>query len=149
MIDWDTIGAIGEILGAFAVLVTVIYLSRQVKHSNDLSRFNTVRDLMDKFDNLNGRVVEDSALRSALMKEGPLSAEEEEQVYTFANMFCNTWLSCEYAFNNGLIDEDLYFGYKEDVAVEVNRWPNFGRFVKRWLDTYPASTNREIFSEVA
>ena len=33
--DWDAIGAIGEILGATAVLVTLIYLARQVRQNTD------------------------------------------------------------------------------------------------------------------
>ena len=29
--DWDAIGAMGEIIGALAVIVTVYFLSRQLK----------------------------------------------------------------------------------------------------------------------
>jgi len=147
-LNWDAIGAVGEILGALSVLVTLIYLSTQVKLTNNISRFDTTKDIMDKFDSLNGRVVEDAMLRSALMKEEPLSADEEEQVYTFTNMFCNTWYTCQTAYDNGLMDEGFYHAAKTDVEVEMDRWPNFRRFVKRWLDAYPEFKNREIFSQV-
>jgi len=30
-VDWDAIGAIGEVVGAFAVVVTIIYFSRQIR----------------------------------------------------------------------------------------------------------------------
>ena len=32
--NWDAIGAIGEILGATAVLVSLIYLSIQIRHNS-------------------------------------------------------------------------------------------------------------------
>jgi len=31
-VNWDAIGAIGEIVGAVAVLITLLYLAIQVRH---------------------------------------------------------------------------------------------------------------------
>ena len=49
--DWDAIGAVGEILGALAVVATLVYLARQVNYArteaadaNRLSRANGLRD---------------------------------------------------------------------------------------------------------
>lgn len=36
--NWDGIGAVGEIVGAVAVIVSLVYLSVQVKHTNKLAR---------------------------------------------------------------------------------------------------------------
>ena len=33
--NWDAIGAVGEIFGAFAVVATLIYLASQVKHAKE------------------------------------------------------------------------------------------------------------------
>ena len=35
MINWDAIGAIGELVGAAAVLATLFYLAQQIKHSHE------------------------------------------------------------------------------------------------------------------
>ena len=32
--NWEAIGALGEVLGAVSVLVTLLYLSRQISASN-------------------------------------------------------------------------------------------------------------------
>jgi hypothetical protein len=147
--DWDAIGAAGEILGALSVLVTLIYLSSQIRLSNRVSRFDTMTALMEKFDSLNLHISNDPDLRQALMKKGQLSADEEEQLYSFVNMFCNTWTMAQTAKDEGLIDEDYFLGLKRDVTYEIERFANFGKFVKRWLDTYPGPTRGyEIFSEV-
>ena len=40
MINWDAIGAVGEIVGAVAVFLTLIYLAVQVRQSRDLLEEN-------------------------------------------------------------------------------------------------------------
>ena len=137
----------GEWAGALVVVATLFYLARQIRLGNRVSRFDTMNGLLEKFDSSNDRIVADAFLRHALMKTEPLSADEEEQVYTFVNMFCNTWTVAQTAFEEGLIEEDYYIGLKVDVSYEIERWHNFGRFVKRWMDTYPVG-HYDIFSEV-
>ena len=51
--NWDAIGAVGEILGAFAVVATLVYLASQVRYektaaadANRLERAAGVRDLL-------------------------------------------------------------------------------------------------------
>jgi len=36
--NWDAIGAAGELVGAVAVLITVIYLAIQIRHTRDALR---------------------------------------------------------------------------------------------------------------
>jgi len=44
--NWDAIGAVAEIAGVLAVVVSLLYLARQVKTGNDLNRNNTFREIM-------------------------------------------------------------------------------------------------------
>ena len=39
--NWDAIGAIGEVVGAVAVVVSLLYLASQVKHMREMSVRNT------------------------------------------------------------------------------------------------------------
>jgi hypothetical protein len=43
--NWDAIGAIGEIVGAFAVVVTLVYLAQQVRHNTRMARAEMTKDL--------------------------------------------------------------------------------------------------------
>ena len=146
--NWDAIGAFGEILGAVAVLLTLIYLATQIRQTNDISRFDTTQDIMNSFDNLNGMVVSDPSLREVLHKTSELTESENEQLYTFANMFCNTWAICQTAYDNGLIERGLFETAKIDVEFELQRWPNFRSCVLLWLARYPEWRESEIFSHV-
>ena len=51
--NWEAIGAIGDFVGAFAVIITLAYLAVQVRHAKDvaadtnrLERSKGVRDMM-------------------------------------------------------------------------------------------------------
>ena len=53
MINWDAIGATGEILGALTIIITIVYLAIQVKHArnatvdqNRLTRATAIRELI-------------------------------------------------------------------------------------------------------
>ena len=38
--NWDALGAIAELLGAIAVLATLLYLARQIRESSKAQTFN-------------------------------------------------------------------------------------------------------------
>ena len=44
MMSWEAIGAVGEIVGASAVIVTLIYLALQIKDSARAARSSAVTD---------------------------------------------------------------------------------------------------------
>lgn len=46
--NWDAIGAIGEILGAFGVIVTLIYLARKIRESNQAARQAAMQEVLDR-----------------------------------------------------------------------------------------------------
>lgn len=42
--NWDAIGAIGEIAGAAAVVATLVYLARQIRHNNAVSEAHVYQE---------------------------------------------------------------------------------------------------------
>ena len=43
--NWDAIGALGELVGATAVVFSLIYLSVQIRHSSNTSQDSATRDI--------------------------------------------------------------------------------------------------------
>jgi hypothetical protein len=144
--NWESIGAIGETLGALAVLITLIYLSLQVRKTNEMSKFDTSREVMASFDNLNKMVVTDASLRKVLHKMEELNLDEQEQLYNFVNMYCNTWVVIQTAHDNNLIDQAFYESGMKDVEFELERWPRFREYARLWLDRYPGFKNYGLFA---
>jgi len=145
-VNWEAIGAVGEILGAIAVFVTLIYLASQIKQSNNLARFSGTKEIVNQFNQLNQMVTTNSDLRKVLAKTGELSADESEQIYTFAMMFCAVWLSAQIAHDNHQLEDAVYAACAKDVVVELERWPNFRQGVEQWLANYPENAHYPIFS---
>ena len=81
--NWDAVGAIGEIFGALAVVITLVYLSRQLReHTKSLkvqsmnTTFSEFNELLKDIQSLDGI---GATYRKALADE-ELSADEEHEI---------------------------------------------------------------------
>lgn len=146
--NWDAIGAVGEIFGAAAVLITLIYLATQVRRSNELSRFNATKEIANQYNDLNRLLTTESELRRLLIKTGELTEDESEQIYNFAVMFCNIWVSAQIAYDNDQIEATVYKACARDVSIELERWRNFRPAVEKWLALYSEYEKVEIMQPI-
>jgi len=147
-VDWNAVGAVGEILGAVAVFLTLLYLATQIKQTNKMARFETTREIMGQFNACNHLYATDAAIREVLLKRGELTFEESEQLYSYADMYCNAWATAQLAFEQGLVDDALYAGVVRDIEVALNRWPNMRESVERWFSNYPDFSDAELFRAI-
>jgi len=108
--NWDAIGAIGEIIGALAVLITLIYLAvqvRQAKHQLELNsaqaRAIHVRDQMMP-------IATDPSLASIMLKAGhPPYGDfglNSEEAHRFG-AWCHAWMQIEQG-NHYLLPEGAH-----------------------------------------
>ena len=146
--DWNAAGAVGEILGAVAVFLTLLYLATQIKQTNKMARFETTREIVGQFNACNHLYATDATIRKVMLKKEELSVEEAEQLYTYVDMYCNAWATAQMAFDQGLIDEALYSGTVKDVGVAMSRWPNMRQAVERYFRNYPDFRESEIFRSI-
>jgi hypothetical protein len=145
LMNWDAVGAIGEIAGAIAVFVTLLYLAMQVRQTNKMARFETMREIIGQFNALNLLYATDSKLREVLLTEGVLPVEQEEQLYAYVDSYCNAWATAQSAFDQGQIDDALFNGVVRDVEIAITRWPSMRRAVERWVRNYPELASSEVF----
>ena len=105
--DWNAIGAIGEVCGAIAVVITLIYLSRQLRENTKSIRLQSVESTYNDWNavlrdmqNIDGVGL---AYRKALKGE-PLSELEEHQLtYLFRRIF-NAQAKMQYLESIGVSD---------------------------------------------
>jgi hypothetical protein len=67
--NWEAIGAVGEVFGAIAVVVSVIYLAIQVRKQTEEARLAATRELAAQFQSMVEPVAHDSgfsAFRTAI-----------------------------------------------------------------------------------
>jgi len=49
--NWEAIGAIGEIIGALAVVISLVYLGLQIRTQNNETRISSVHDILEALRN--------------------------------------------------------------------------------------------------
>lgn len=57
--SWEAAGAVGEIVGAAAVVISVIYLAVQIKRQTEQAKLAATRELMSTFNETLDRVIDD------------------------------------------------------------------------------------------
>ena len=72
-LNWDAIGAVGEILGTVAVMITLLYLARQLNHAVESSHSTATDRLIRRLDEINRMIVIDASLRDTLLKKRSLA----------------------------------------------------------------------------
>jgi hypothetical protein len=112
-VNWDAIGAVAEVLGALAVLVTLSYFAAQIRQSNRLAEAQSQRELMT-FDVFTP-VVTDPTLTTEFRACLNRYDEQDPDVKTrFAFIMTNWHLQMEAVFRmheKGLIAELSFKGY--------------------------------------
>ena len=52
MINWEAIGAVGEVVGALAVVVSIVYLAIQIRQSGRIGRFTAHQNLTESLSSI-------------------------------------------------------------------------------------------------
>ena len=65
--NWEAIGAVGEILGALAVAVTLIYLARQTRENSRAVKASSAREVTLAESQWHGELARDPELKRIFM----------------------------------------------------------------------------------
>jgi hypothetical protein len=66
--NWEAIGAVGEIAGALAVIMSLLYLASQIRENNKSTRYGAVQNLLDNTTQLLGRLSSDKEIMGLWIK---------------------------------------------------------------------------------
>jgi len=139
--NWDAIGAIGEIVGAAAVVLTLIYLSRQLRQNTEALRsgaWQATQDSEHQFDALLTGDRELAAIFVRGLKEGIGAFEDDEaaamQWWLIAKQLLDLFQTHHYQFELGLVEADWWQTWVSQYDQEIQESPGFREFVR---DHYP------------
>ena len=150
---WDAIGAIGEVLGAVAVVVTLLYLSKQISLTYGQTRTTGARELHGRYADFYTLVATDPSISSLVTRlRNPdylaQSEEEEERIESFALLLLGLWLVTAIAYQECQIDLNQYKIYKDDVHVKLKKWPGIIPHVIRIMRNYPSTERMDIYEYI-
>ncbi len=92
--NWEAIGAVAEILGAVAVVASLVYLGRQIHQSNAQSQADARYSFLDAYGQLSLTIAENKDLASVFrrgMQGLELDEDEAIQFFVCIGQYLNTW----------------------------------------------------------
>lgn len=130
--NWDAIGSVGEIIGALAVVVSVIYLALQVKKQTDESRLAASRELASEYGSAIAGVTADLEFSAVWLKacQDYNSLPNKERLwasFTFQRM-CRVHEQQYLHVSNKNVDA-VYF---ESLQVALREWMTFPGAQQWW-----------------
>jgi hypothetical protein len=108
--NWEAIGAIGEIVGATAVVMTLVYVAIQIKQSTTTSRAQAISQVNSQWRVLMGQIATNEGLAKIYRKAtegGDLGPDETVQYTAYMSAFF-AYLEEVYLLQQaGAYDEDM------------------------------------------
>ncbi len=118
--NWDAIGAIGEIVGAIAVVATLIYFAIQMRQYTTGLRSATFNATMQEFNQINVAQL-DPALADLLdrgMEDlDSLSPTEKYQFGWIVRTYINIWENMYQQYLEGACSESYWLPYARQAKV--------------------------------
>lgn len=138
------LASIGNIIAAIAVVISLIYLARQVQHSNLLARSHVRQRMVEQAHDELYILMNNPDLRESWLPETKLSAEAQSKLAFFlaAAMRQREWEW--YQYKDGLIDREVYCAYHEVIAFHLGA----SRTRNWWLTVGRLGFNPEFVAEV-
>jgi hypothetical protein len=130
--NWDMLSAVGELVGVAVVIISLLYLNRQVKMSNQLARAEASRAPTSDLNMLNASFAANAEFRAALRKaiEGQERPKFEPDDRVLLDLYLvsvtNIYEQLMREVREGILDEQaLNFGGKGLFELPFYRtsWP--------------------------
>ena len=125
--DW---GAVGEIIGAIAVIISLLYLAIQVRSQNRESRLATINNSLMKWNSLLSLVADNSELAEIWnrgLKNEKLSETEEVRFRAFVNSYFRVIEGLYLQHLEGRLDDRIWQGIGTGTT-EMLAAPGLHRF---------------------
>ncbi len=128
--NWDAIGAVGELLGALGVIITLAYLALQVRQNSNALRSSTRSDIARTQLEINFILARDPDLAMnmyALLQGEELSDRERVAAEQYVAGALRTFENQYYAYREGSFPGDVWVGYRQNILF-LTQQPAFAAF---------------------
>ena len=139
--NWEAIGAIGEIAGALAVIVTLVYLSAQVRQNTKASRLAAIQAASENSSRFSELLASDPELSELVWRgmRDPDSLDKAETRRFIAawNVFMRREAVSFYLYKEGVMPEKLWQARTAALQGNINQ-PGLQLYLEVGASTLPA-----------
>lgn len=119
--DW---GALGEIIGAAGVIITLLFLSMQIRANTKESRLSATADIAREYNAYLQHITSDEQLSALWLRAvdrefSSLSDEESARVIMVMGNFFRIMESAHIQYSSGRMDHTSWQGYERLIARSV------------------------------
>lgn len=118
--NWEVVGAISEFVGAIVVVVTLIYVARQIHQVNAQSQASARYSFIEAYGQMNTSISSDKEVAS-LFRRGfkglELDEDEHYQFFALVGQFLNTWSALYDLHQEGLLPENQWTMVRKDIIT--------------------------------
>ena len=144
--NWEAIGAIGEVLGAAAVVVTLGYLAVQIRKNSQAVKNSAAQTLLSEAnESLRVASSDPATARAVILGQtlfDELSEGEKAQFMTWTFAWMRTIEQAYFQYAQGYIDEEIWEGHRAHhrqliQATAIKKWWSYRRcFFSRKFQNY-------------
>lgn len=153
--NWDAIGAIGEIIGAGAVVATLGYLAVQIRQNTKVARSSTRQSIAEMTINLNADLVADRTMAQTLASDlqgESLEIADRIRLLSRSYRAMRNWENIHYQFLSGMLSEDEWRGFRLNLKATLEwrsmqeYWTNEHQFYSEAFQSEVSNVLREVGS---
>jgi hypothetical protein len=151
--NWEAIGAISEIIGATAVVITLIYLAVQIKDGTKIARSSTRQAIADSFMTIGSDVIADKELADLLVKDlkgAELGEVDRLRLYARSYVGMRHWENVHYQFLTGMLADDEWQGLRHNLEAMLQwktvqtYWDNESQYFSSSFQAEVAKIQQEL-----
>ena len=145
--NWDAISAIGEIVGAVAVVISLVYVAVQIRQNTRTIAANTFQSVSGVAANTTMQIAQTPHLSRLVIKifvsQEQLTPEEMmDGQLVFGSIFRNYENYC-YQYSRGYFEEEVWDGYKKTMSEQLSV-----PFGKEWWNNHQAAFGKSFVTFV-
>ncbi len=137
--NWEAISAISEIVGAIAVVITLIYVAMQIGQNTKMMRSGAKQSLTATTQNLIYKAIDNSAEWVKLTTgDEPATPEEDSRMSLLVRAMLRGFESQCYQYEAGLLEEDEWYALRTAIK-DICALPGVNRY---WEQLRPHMSER-------
>ena len=132
---WEAIGAMGSLLGAISVLLTLLYLAKQIKENSKLLTTSVYQTAVDGYNEMASMFLDNPELARNLLMDKPaqLSEVDAYKLNLILRVYLNQGLKLFKLYEAGIFPEEDWLLRAAEVKQVINQTAFSRKFVENNL----------------
>ncbi len=141
--NWEAIGAVGEVMGAIAVVVSLLYVAVQIRQNTKIVAANTIQAVSTASSDITMRLAESSELSELVLKifseSENLTPKESMRMELIQRAAFRNYENYYYQHKRGYLEDDMWTGYRHTMLTRVT-----GRYGEVWWKTHQVAFGKSF-----